>query len=125
MTEAMPRRRPRQVRTEFAVRRRCRKNELNPIGGVSRRALHEIARVEETRNYLWSGAVRESLGMWRRHVGQLGHRLWDEDQAGCTEWLCCGDPHRARDLLEGALRALPKRAARELRAVVDELDERY
>ncbi|MFE7524618.1 hypothetical protein ACFU7Y_02740 [Kitasatospora sp. NPDC057542] len=35
---------------------------------------------------------------------------------------CCADDY-GRDLLEAALRALPTRAARELRAVVKPLDE--
>ena len=68
------------MRAELAMRRRCRKNELNPIRGLSRQTLNEIVRIEETRNYLWPGTVGESL---------------------------------------------PRRAARELRVLVLELDEAY
>ncbi|MGI5398832.1 hypothetical protein ACQEVG_05115 [Streptomyces sp. CA-135486] len=121
----MPRRRPRRVRAELAVRRRFRKNELNPIHGLSRQTLYEIVRIEGTRNYLWPGAVDESLRQWRGFVYGAYHRLYDPDHPGCTEWLCCGDPLRARENLEGAMRALPRRAARELRLVVLELDEAY
>ncbi|WP_405808220.1 hypothetical protein OG729_25490 [Streptomyces sp. NBC_00210] len=38
---------------------------------------------------------------------------------------CAGDPVLARGNLEGAMRALPRRAARELRVLVLELDEAY
>ncbi|MEU4496023.1 hypothetical protein AB0F96_21880 [Streptomyces sp. NPDC023998] len=121
----MPRRRPWRVRAELAVRRRCRKNELNPIRGLSRQTLTEIVRIEETRNYLWPGAVGESLRRWRCFVYEPHHRLYDPLHPGCTEWLCCGDPVLARGNLEGAMRALPRRAARELRVLVLELDESY
>ncbi|WP_254708717.1 hypothetical protein [Streptomyces lunaelactis] len=121
----MPRRRPGQVRAGLAVWRRCRKNELDPIRGLSRRTLYEIVRVEETRNYLWPGAVSESLRRWRSFVHEPNHRLWDPRYPGCTEWLCCGDPIRARENLEGAMQALPGQAGRELRVLVLALDERY
>ncbi|MEV4680216.1 hypothetical protein [Streptomyces kurssanovii] len=121
----MPRRRPGHVRAEQRVRERCVKNQVPSISGVSRRTLYEIVRVEETRNYLWTGAVGESLALWRGFVGRPDRRLWRDDEGGCTEWLCCGDPLRARDMLEGAVLALPRRAARELRAVVLALDDRY
>ncbi|MGN9791397.1 hypothetical protein ACTMTU_09875 [Streptomyces sp. OZ13] len=98
---------------------------MRPISGVSRRTLYEIVRIEETRNYLWTGAVGESLALWRGFVGRPDRRLWQDDESGCTEWLCCGDPLRARDMLEGAVLALPRRPARELRAVVLALDDRY
>jgi hypothetical protein len=122
---AMPRRRPGHVRAALAVRNRCRKNELNPIRGVSRPTLYEIVRIEETRASLWAGAVSESLRQWRSFVHQPDHRLWDADGSGCTEWGCCGDPVRARENLETALSGMPQRAARELRVLVAELDDRY
>jgi hypothetical protein len=98
---------------------------MRPVHGISRHTQYEIVRIEETRNYLWTGAVGESLGLWRTFVGRPDRRLWRDDEDGCTEWLCCGDPLRARDMLEGAVLALPRRAARELRAVVLALDDRY
>jgi hypothetical protein len=98
---------------------------MRPVHGISRHTQYEIVRIEETRNYLWTGAVGESLGLWRTFVGRPDRRLWRDDEDGCTEWLCCGDPLRARDMLEGAVLALPRRAARELRAVVRALDDRY
>ncbi|MEU1744065.1 hypothetical protein [Streptomyces pristinaespiralis] len=121
----MPRRRPGHVRAEQRVRERCRKNRMRPVHGISRHTQYEIVRIEETRNYLWTGAVGESLDLWRTFVGRPDRRLWRDDEDGCTEWLCCGDPLRARDMLEGAVLALPRRAARELRAMVLALDDRY
>ncbi|MFI2367036.1 hypothetical protein [Streptomyces sp. NPDC018833] len=82
-------------------------------------------RVEETRTYLWTGAVGEALAQWRQFVHQPNRRLYDPAYSGCTEWLCCGDPLRARELLEGAICALPRRAARELRMIVLALDDLY
>lgn len=113
------------MRAEVEVLRCCRRNTLNPILGLSRRTLCEIVRIEETRNYLWPGDVGQSLRRWRSFVYEPDHRLWDPRYPGCTEWLCCGDPFRARENLEGAMLALPRRAARELRVLVSALDERY
>ncbi len=111
------------------MRLRCRKNnrknKLYPINGVSRSTLYAIVRIEETRNYLWAGAVRDSLRRWRSFVHDPAHRLWDPDYPGCIEWLCCGDPRDSRENLEGAMLALPRPAARELRAIVMRLDELY
>ena len=121
----MPRKRPGRLRAEIAVRERCLNGRLEPITGLSRRTLYEIVRLEETRNYLWAGAVGESLARWRSFVRTDNRRLWDPGQEGCTEWLCCGDPLRARQNLEGAMLALPRRCGRELRLIVLELDEWY
>ncbi|MBT2488213.1 hypothetical protein J7E96_06680 [Streptomyces sp. ISL-96] len=103
----------------------CRKNTLNPTDGLSRRTLIAIVRIEETRNYVWAGDVGHSLRLWRDFVQEPDHRLWDPDRPGCTEWLCCGEPHQARDNLEWAMLAMPRAAARELRRIIDEFDERY
>ncbi|MGW7056878.1 hypothetical protein [Streptomyces sp. NPDC054887] len=121
----MPRRRPKRVREELVVASVCRRNTLNPVEGLSRRTLRAIVRLEETRSYLWAGDVGHSLRLWRDFVRRPDHRLWEPDGPGCTEWLCCGDPVRARENLEGVLLALPRPAARELRAIVARWDEMY
>ncbi|WP_226961940.1 MULTISPECIES: hypothetical protein [Streptomyces] len=94
--------------------------------GLSRAALAEILHIERTRNYLWAGGTAEALRRWRTFVREPGHRLWDErTNGGCLIWACCGDPFEAREFLESVMRALSRRSARELRALVEPLDDLY
>ncbi|GAA3195644.1 MULTISPECIES: hypothetical protein [Streptomyces] len=65
-----------------------------------------------------------ALLLWRDFVRDPARRLWTED-SGCGEWGCCGSPLEARAFLEGVLRGMSRRRSRELRAVVDALDDAY
>lgn len=99
--------------------------DVGAIRGLSPAALAEIARIERWRNHLWPGVTGESLARWRHFVHQPGRRLWDRRQDGCGVWACCGDPWSAREYLGAVMSAMSRRRARELRALVRELDEHF
>lgn len=117
----MPRRRPAQVRIPPW---HGPHDHTSTIAGLPTRDLAELARLERTRNYLWPGAVAESLARWREIV-HTPHRRLLVRYEGCGIWRCCGDPHEVRHLLECTMRALPRRSARRLRRMVTALDEQY
>ncbi|MER6670052.1 hypothetical protein ABT256_36220 [Amycolatopsis japonica] len=98
----MPRKAPHRVRQEFS-----------PALAAG------ISRLERSRNYLGPGAVRTALRLWREFVADPYRRL-RVDSEGCGVWECCGDPWQAREMLEGVLRALPRRSAAELRRHIDD-----
>lgn len=117
----MPRRRPAQLRVDY------RRLEPERRGG-SRRGLARgsgklaaaIARLERER--LWSGAVIEALRWWSK----VAHRPGLAVSGGCGCPMCI--PFYVNDeraVLELALHVLPLRSARELRALVEPLDELY
>jgi hypothetical protein len=71
---------------------------------------------------LYYGSIAGAFIAWKRLVhgpirqartGGVGH--------GCD---CCEPPHR-RELLDLAMQRLPKRSARELRRLLEPLDERF
>ncbi|PZG26138.1 hypothetical protein C1I98_34125 [Spongiactinospora gelatinilytica] len=74
---------------------------------------------------MWPGSVESAFIRWRAFVHQPNRRLWDYDQAGCTEWACCGDPAQSRDHLEAVMLSMSRRRARELRTLVKALDDDY
>lgn len=124
----MPRRRPGRVRAELPRSRPAYEahEKRAAVDGWSAGTVTGIRRLEQRKSYLWTGAVAQTLGMWREFVHRPNHRLTPYDSATvCSEWLCCGDPWEAREYLEAVLRCLPRRSARELRRVVGELDELY
>lgn len=115
----MPRRRPAQFRVPAGPH-----DHTSVVAGLTAGELAEIGRLERTRNYLWPGAVAESLARWREIVRLSHHRLLIR-QEGCGIWRCCGDPHEVRELLEYTMRAMSRRHARRLRKLVAALDEQY
>ena len=79
-----------------------------------------ISRLERDR--LWPGAVAQALRRW----SQLAHRPGRALSDGCGCPLCDRLlTTEVRAVLEMALHALPSRAARELRGLVEPLDELY
>lgn len=96
------------------------------IRGLSPYALAVIARLEWTQDDLWPGKVSAALRTWRNFVRHPYRRLWaDYRDGGCGVFECCGSPWEARDLLEFVMTAMSERSCRELRRVVDRLDELY
>lgn len=96
------------------------------IDGVSPYALAVIARLEWTRDDLWPGKVATALRMWRGFVRSPYRRLWlDYPDSGCGIFECCGSPREARETLEVVIAAMSERSSRELRRLVDRLDEMY
>jgi hypothetical protein len=94
------------------------------IDGLSARALADIAAVEARHNALSIGGAAAALRRWRE-FDKHQHRMDFADEDSCTTWYCCGSPAEMRQRLEQVLRGLPTRSARELRALVGELDERW
>ncbi|MEV7169161.1 hypothetical protein AB0O18_05655 [Streptomyces sp. NPDC093224] len=82
----------------------------------------EIVRLEHTRNYLRPGDVSAALRLWKEYVHKPAQELWHDDEFGNVHWYCCGSPLEGRALLDGVIRAMSTRGARELRKVVEELD---
>ncbi|WP_322750133.1 MULTISPECIES: hypothetical protein [unclassified Frankia] len=79
-----------------------------------------VARLERDR--LWPGAVAQALRQWSR----IAHHPRLALSGGCGCPLC--NPFYTTDeraVLELALHALPTRAARELRGMVEPLDALY
>ncbi|WP_369182708.1 hypothetical protein [Streptomyces sp. Y1] len=116
----MPRSRPDQVRARLP---RHRTHGAQPvIDGVSARTLSAIAHLERTRTHLQPGAVARALRLWQEYVHRPERDLWDDYEHGSAECHCCGDPLEARALLDTVHSALPPRAARELRRIIDRSD---
>ncbi|MFI8277276.1 hypothetical protein ACIGBH_20635 [Streptomyces sp. NPDC085929] len=82
----------------------------------------EIARLEDTRNYLQPGDTALALGRWKQYVRSPKQQLWDECEWGNVHWYCCGNPLEGRTLLNRVLLAMTPRNARELRAVLGKYD---
>ncbi|OKH94319.1 hypothetical protein AB852_16010 [Streptomyces uncialis] len=93
------------------------------IDRLSQRTVSEIVRLERTRNYLQPGDVGAALRLWKDYVHRTERELWRDDELGHVDWYCCGNPFRARILLDGAMQAMSQRGARELRKIVEMLDE--
>jgi hypothetical protein len=96
------------------------------VRGLSPYALAVIARLEWTRDGLWPGKVSAALRMWRNFVRRPYRRLWvDYRDGGCGVFECCGSPWEAREILEVVMTTMSERGSRELRRIVDRLDELY
>ncbi|MCJ0870025.1 hypothetical protein [Streptomyces sp. AP-93] len=119
----MARKAPSRVRSDLP-RRTSRQGDRAVVPGVSSRTLVEIARVE--RHRYEPGAAYRALSDWRATVYGRGpswiiYPSWYDECPCCqTAW---GGDHR--ETLEVFCQALPRRAARELRAVLAPLDARF
>jgi hypothetical protein len=117
----VPRRRPSRLRAEnrrFSAPRR----RFSRIGRLSGSAQAQVVRLERTR--LGPGVIEQALSRWSAMARAPADRLPRPfgDRCGVPE--CCPGPAEERDLLELALCALPRKSARELRALVRPLDLR-
>ncbi|WP_284117708.1 hypothetical protein [Streptomyces fragilis] len=117
----MPRRRPARLRAEDrrfpAAWGRCSR-----IGRLSGPAQAQLVRLERTR--LGPGVVERALSSWAAVAKAPVDRLPRPFADRCGVPECCPEPADVRDLLELALCALPRKSARELRALVGPLDAR-
>lgn len=96
------------------------------IAGLSAPARAEVARVERSRNYLWPGVTAESVRIWRGFVQDPYRNLWSEyENGGGGVWESCGSPFEAREFLDALIHGMSRRRARELRLLVDQLDNSY
>lgn len=119
----MPRRRPAQLRARLPKWQP--RTRIPQVSRVSTGTLCAIAELEQTR-LPWRGMVAEALAGWSRFVNGPARALNGYAPEDCP---CLGcqwdDPVVRRQALLLALCALPLGAARELRALVRPLDERY
>ncbi|NVK77894.1 hypothetical protein HG542_09470 [Streptomyces morookaense] len=92
------------------------------IDGLSSRALAAIARLERSRSYLSPGDTAAAVRLWKEHTRRTERQLWADEDEDDPHWLCCGNPHHARELLAAVMQAMSPRNARELRQVVGRLD---
>jgi len=121
----MPRRRPGEVRaTQLAPCRPAVRSVM--LQGVSPYALAVITRLEQARDGWWPGVVGAALWKWYCFVRNPYRRVWvDYPDGGCGIFECCGSPWLARDMIEVVLTAMSPRSGRDLRRIVDRLDQMY
>lgn len=117
----MPRRRPSALRGDIPVlplRRR-----YPPIDRLSGSCTADLRRLERTR--FWPEAAEEAFWHWKALAhGPIRQLVNPRAGSGCgiPECGCYGAGFREQ--LEAVLRALPRKSARELRALVWALDEK-
>ena len=116
----MPRRRPSTLRAKVDVSFLPR-SRYSKIGRISGAAQSQVILLERTR--FRPGSVATSLARWTDLARTPRGRRLELYSAGCGEPGCCPPPGDDRDLLEYAVRAMPRKSARELRAILDALDE--
>jgi hypothetical protein len=120
----MPRKPPARVRAAAHPRRRTALPSGRANGGIrgaSSALQGAIARFEHDDPRLQPGDVAAAFRVWHRIVSGPARRARDHALHADCEW--CNPP--SRDVLELALHRLPRRAARELRELVEPLDERF
>ncbi|MCT2548127.1 MULTISPECIES: hypothetical protein [Streptomyces] len=62
------------------------------------------------------------MRLWKDYVHRPERELWHDDEFGNVHWYCCGNPFEGRALLDGVMRAMSRRGARELRKIMKDLD---
>ncbi|MFD8636040.1 hypothetical protein [Streptomyces sp. NPDC059533] len=82
----------------------------------------EILRLECTRNDLNTADVALALERWKKFVRSPESAERDFCTWGSVHWYCCGNPLEGRRLLDAVMRALSRRSARELRALIAKSD---
>lgn len=88
--------------------------------GISGKVVADIVRVERQDNRLRPGDIGRALRGWTGIARGPARHLLD-DFGGCP----CGCTFDYREVLDIALRSLPRRAARELRRVVGAADDLF
>ncbi|MGW3055952.1 hypothetical protein ACWC98_08415 [Streptomyces goshikiensis] len=118
----MPRKAPSQVRLDLP-RAPSRRDSRAVIPGISGKTLAAIARLE--RHRYAPGAAWHALSHWREIVHSRG--TWVMYPRFSSDYPCCDPPWGGehRQVLEELLAALPRRARRELHAVLAPLDARF
>lgn len=115
----MPRKRPAALRAAIPRRREIRESRAH-LRGISGKVVADIVRLERRNNQLWPGDISRAFQGWIRIArGPMTEFL--DDFGGCP----CGCTKDYRDVLEIALRSLPRQAARELRCLVDATDQLF
>ncbi|MFE7709588.1 hypothetical protein ACFU6I_28205 [Streptomyces sp. NPDC057486] len=121
----MPRRPPAAVRRGLRHRHRPWESRA-VVPGLSMRALTELAHAERER--FWPGAAYEAFRHWRQLADIPGQGVLYPLRTGVEGLVGQGDhwgPEAWRGVLDVLLHALSPHCARELRAVLAPLDERF
>ncbi|GAA4694080.1 hypothetical protein GCM10023198_12130 [Promicromonospora umidemergens] len=118
----MPRRRPVQVRRLAARRLRTYRPTQLLLRYVKDRRLSGPTHAAISLAERLPGEVFAALQNWDREART--RNPWSRRAYGCGARECRGSPLDDRDLLERTIHRLPRRPARELRALVRELDRR-
>ena len=71
---------------------------------------------------MWPGAVFQAFRGWQTFAHGPLRDLTSISVAGCGTPECCPAPDADRDVLEAALHRLPRKSARELRALIADPD---
>jgi hypothetical protein len=119
----MPRSRPSAIRAHLSRRA----DDTRPVPrrtvvpGVGTATAAAILRWESTHPYLAVGSVARALSVWSRLAQGPLRRLIDELKPACCP--CCAQGPEQRDILQAALVGVPARHARDLRRLVDSMDD--
>ncbi|GGR23046.1 hypothetical protein GCM10010251_43870 [Streptomyces aurantiogriseus] len=117
----MPRRRPSALRGELPVRG-ARPRRHPSIDRLSGSCTADLRRLERAR--FWPEATAEAFLQWKTLAHGPLRRIADPATAQRCGIPGCCDMGHFRDHLEAVLHALPKKSARELRALVSALDDK-
>lgn len=93
--------------------------EVDRVSAATSRAIREFERARSD-----PGLVAQSLRTWSRFVHGPARAIV-ADLRYTDDWHDADDPFTARCMLRTALTAMPRKAARELRTLLEPLDERY
>ncbi|WP_327696065.1 hypothetical protein [Streptomyces sp. NBC_00459] len=116
----MPRRRPSALRGGISVRRQHWRRRAS-IDRLSGSCAADIRRLELSRH--WPESTAEAFSQWRSLAYGPLRRFTEPfpaEACGIPGCWCC--PGYFRDHLEDVIHALPRKSARELRALVRSLD---
>lgn len=91
------------------------------IGRLSGPGQAQIIQLERTR--LSPGVIGQALARWSSIARSPRRRLPPLFADRCGQPACCPEPADERAILEAAICALPLKTARELRLIVQRLDE--
>ncbi|KOV89677.1 hypothetical protein [Nocardia sp. NRRL S-836] len=119
----MPRKPAGTVRAQFPPLPH-RLDAADDVPGVSPSTRREIRKLEFAHERLYRGAVRNWLWKWR--IEACGPPCREEDDGSCRgPYEHDDDGHWEREDLEDVLRLLPAPAARDLRRVVERIDNHH
>lgn len=97
------------------------RGRYSKVGRISGSAQAQVIHAERTR--FGPGAVARALDLWAaiaRAPDDLPERIF---WPGCGERSCCPSPGDDREVLERVIRSMPRKSAKELRAIVQPLDD--
>ncbi|USX49392.1 hypothetical protein [Lentzea sp. HUAS12] len=98
------------------------KRRPDVLKGLSGRLVADLERLERSRDHFYQGAVTSALRTWTAWQRSPASNHWPDGPQD-HDLYPDHDPFHAREVLEAAAHALPRRTARELRERLRELDD--